>query len=229
MFLHLTVFRRSYPFYKYAVVASVTAGVAVFTIYHPGTASKAAKAALKGQEGKSTAWGMGLLATNLLFDGLTNSMQDHMFATAAPGTISGPQMMVALNLLSSALTGGYLLLAPYLASYGVPSGNELAQAMAFISAHPSVVYDILGFAAAGAFGQVFIFHTLAKFGSLVLVTVTVTRKMVSMMLSVVWFGHRLSGMQWVGVGMVFGGIGAEAEIKRRGEVAKKKNASKKGQ
>jgi len=40
------------------------------------------------------------------------------------------------------------------------------------------------------------------------------------MLSVVVFGHRLSGIQWVGAGMVFGGIGAEAEMKRRGEVAK---------
>lgn len=51
----------------------------------------------------------------------------------------------------------------------------------------------------------------------------------SMMLSVVMFGHSLSGMQWVGVGMVFGGIGAEGEIKRRGEVAKreaKKRAAK---
>ena len=36
-----------------------------------------------------------------------------------------------------------------------------------------------------------------------------------MMLSVVWFGHRLSAMQWVGVGLVFGGVGAEGWMKRR--------------
>lgn len=41
-----------------------------------------------------------------------------------------------------------------------------------------------------------------------------------MMLSVLWFGHRLSGMQWVGVGLVFGGVGAEGVIQRREKVAK---------
>lgn len=42
-----------------------------------------------------------------------------------------------------------------------------------------------------------------------------------MMLSVVLFGHSLTAMQWFGVSLVFGGIGAEAEIKRRSEAAKK--------
>ena len=68
--------------------------------------------------------------------------------------------------------------------------------------------------------------TLSLFGSLLLVTVTVTRKMLTMIISVVWFGHTLSGMQWLGVGLVFGGVGVEAELskreKRAKEVAKRK-------
>jgi len=44
--------------------------------------------------------------------------------------------------------------------------------------------------------------------------------MFSMILSVVAFGHRLSLMQWAGVGLVFCGIGAEAEMKRREKKAK---------
>lgn len=64
-------------------------------------------------------------------------------------------------------------------------------------------------------------HTLAKFGSLVLVTITVTRKMLSMVFSVVAFGHSLSHMQQLGVGMVFSGIGAEALAKRQSELSKK--------
>ena len=51
-------------------------------------------------------------------------------------------------------------------------------------------------------------------------TITVTRKMLTMILSVVWFGHRLGGRQWAGVGLVFGGIGAEGIITRREKVAK---------
>lgn len=56
--------------------------------------------------------------------------------------------------------------------------------------------------------------TLSTFGSLLLVTVTVTRKMLTMILSVVWFGHALGKMQWLGVGLVFGGIGIEAQLSK---------------
>ena len=36
-----------------------------------------------------------------------------------------------------------------------------------------------------------------------------------MILSVVWFGHTLTPMQWVGVGLVFGGVGLEAQLSKR--------------
>lgn len=64
--------------------------------------------------------------------------------------------------------------------------------------------------------------TLSTFGSLLLVTVTVTRKMLTMMLSVFWFGHSLTSMQWVGVALVFGGIGVEAELSKREKKAKER-------
>ena len=64
--------------------------------------------------------------------------------------------------------------------------------------------------------------TLSLFGSLLLVTVTVTRKMLTMIISVLWFGHSLTGMQWLGVGLVFGGIGIEAELGKREKRAKEK-------
>jgi UDP-galactose transporter B1 len=46
--------------------------------------------------------------------------------------------------------------------------------------------------------------------------------MLTMILSVIWFGHRLGGRQWLGVGLVFGGVGAEAVIARREKAAKLK-------
>lgn len=215
MFLHLTVFRKSYPLYKYLVVALVTAGVAVFTLHNPSSKKKSSSG-LKS----SSAWGLLLLSINLLFDGLTNSTQDHIFSTYRP--YSGPQMMVAQNLLSTILTVGYLLASPCLPPTLSPSPNELSSAMSFVRTHPAVGTDILGFCLCGAIGQIFIYYTLSQFSSLVLVTVTVTRKMLTMMLSVLWFGHRLSGMQWVGVGLVFGGVGAEGWIARSEKAAKEK-------
>ncbi|KAK8221324.1 UAA transporter [Phyllosticta capitalensis] len=225
MFLHLTVFRKRYPLYKYAVVALVTLGVAVFTLHHPSTAKKASK---RSVEGGNTAWGLLLLGINLLFDGLTNSTQDHIFTAFKP--FSGPQMMCAQNFMSTALTGVWLLISPYVAGtpvgafVGMKAGDagELAQALDFVQRHPQVGWDVLAFAACGAVGQVFIFYTLAHFSSLLLVTVTVTRKMLTMVLSVIWFGHKIHGMQWLGVGLVFGGIGAEGLITRREKKAKEK-------
>ena len=212
MALHVSVFRRKYPLYKYVVVALVTSGVAVFTLYHPSSAKKAAKEAKE-----SSMWGLFLLSINLLFDGITNSTQDYINTTYAP--YSGSQMMCANNLLSTLLTSTYLILSPFIASTGLGNslsmqGGELHSALEFISRHPSVTKDILLFASCGAIGQVFIFYTLANFSSLLLVTITVTRKMLTMLLSVVWFGHSLSAWQWVGVSLVFGGVGAEAAIGR---------------
>ena len=222
MFLHLTVFRKRYPLYKYAVVALVTAGVSIFTLHHPSSSSKN-----RGNMGSST-YGLFLLSINLLFDGLTNSTQDHIFSRFRP--YSGPQMMVALNAISTCFTTVYLFATPYLpatvTSTFISKPNELSSALSFLRFHPAVLNDVLGFAACGAIGQIFIFHTLSRFSSLLLVTVTVTRKMLSMLVSVIMFGHSLSGMQWVGVGLVFGGVGGEAVVAKREKDQKKKKKAK---
>ena len=160
MFLHITLFRRRYPLYKYLVVAAVTAGVAVFTL-HSG--KKHTPSSKGGSGSGQTGWGLLLLGVNLLFDGLTNSTQDYIFASFKP--YSGPQMMCANNLLGTALTAGYLVLSPWLVHTGVGewlgmdvagSAGELASALAFLRRYPAVWVDVLGFAACGAIGQVFI-------------------------------------------------------------------------
>jgi UDP-galactose transporter B1 len=245
MLLHLTIFRKRYPVYKYAVVGAVTLGVALFTIHHPGEQSKAAKHAAKQvQQGEKAlglspgqTWGLFLLGINLLFDGLFNSTQDYIFATFRP--YSGPQMMCAQNILNTILTTAYLVITPQIAGsalgdiLSIPakaSSSELHAAISFVQRNPAAVYDILLFSICGAIGQVFIFHTLANFESLVLVTVNVTRKMLTMVLSVVWFGHHISGWQWVGVGLVFGGVGGEAvggRLEKMKRVKKDKEKEKK--
>lgn len=158
MFLHITVFRKRYPLYKYLVVAAVTCGVAVFTLHSGSRKHKASSHS--GQ----TAWGMLLLAVNLLFDGLTNSTQDYIFQNWRGYT--GPQMMAANNLLGSVITGGYLVLSPWLVQTGLGEwfgmdvtgggAGELQAALSFLARHPAVWRDVLGFALCGCVGQVFI-------------------------------------------------------------------------
>jgi solute carrier family 35 (UDP-galactose transporter), member B1 len=202
--------------YKYLVVFAVTGGVALFTISHPVSPSKSGKGAQQ-----SSLYGLALLGINLLFDGLTNTVQDHIFTSPQRyGKFTGPQMMVAQNIISTWITVSYLLITPQFPASMLPemardSTNELVSTLQFLQRHPSVLYDVLGFAACGAIGQVFIFATLERFSSLLLVTVTVTRKMLTMLLSVLWFGKRLTPGQWAGAGLVFAGVGGEGVMERR--------------
>lgn len=84
----------------------------------------------------------------------------------------------------------------------------------FIVSHPSSLAPLLAYALLGGLGQLFIFETIQHFGSLTLVMVTVTRKLFTMLLSVVVFDHTLTAGQWAGVAVVFGGIAVEAGYKR---------------
>ncbi|KAF4124216.1 solute carrier family 35 (UDP-galactose transporter), member B1 [Geosmithia morbida] len=226
MVLHVAVFRRRYPLYKYLVVAAVTAGVAIFTLHSSGGKQKKASSAGGGADVNAN-WGIFLLSINLLFDGLTNSTQDYIFQSYRP--YSGPQMMCANNMMSTLVTGLYLVASPYLVATGLGewigmdvagTAGEMSAALDFMARYPAVWKDVLGFSICGAVGQVFIFYTLSTFSSVLLVTVTVTRKMFTMILSVLAFGHRLTRMQWVGVALVFGGIGVEAAIARKEKTAK---------
>jgi len=99
--------------------------------------------------------------------------------------------------------------------------SEFAQAVAFIRGHPGVVMPLVQFALTGALGQLFIFETLQHFGSLTLVTITLTRKMFTMILSVIVYSHRLTSGQWLGAGIVFAGISVEAFVKRKDVHAKR--------
>jgi UDP-galactose transporter B1 len=122
--------------------------------------------------------------------------------------ITGTSMMLYLNLISSILMMIYLIVNPY--------STELYDAVHALR-NPTLVFDIILFGICGALGQVFIFHTISKFGSLVLVTTTVTRKMFSVLLSVFVFGHAISYGQWASVGVVFAAIVWEGQAKEKKE------------
>ena len=218
MFLHISLFRKRYPLSKYLIVLAVTSGVALFTLYHPPSKTKSKM--MKSGSGRPL-YGLSLLGVNLLFDGLTNTVQDHIFTSPARyGRFSGLSMMIAQNLIATLLTGAYLLIIPFVPPILLPAiaqdgTNELLLAIGFLRRHPRVFYDVIGFAACGALGQLFIFATLQRFSSLFLVTVTVTRKMLTMLLSILWFGKKLTRGQLAGVGLVFAGVSAEGWIHRR--------------
>lgn len=193
MLVKVIVYGKRFPLYKYIVVLVISIGVSMFSIFHPTDKTVESK-----QLGEYM-YGMGFLGANLLLDGLYYSNQDHILKEMPE--ISGPKMMCGLNLTSFVATVVFLL---------SPFTSQLSEAIDFISAHPQVLYDIVLFGLCGGLGQIFIYHALEQQGILLVVTVTVTRKMFSMLLSVVWFNHRLSLGQWAGIAAVFMGVAFEA-------------------
>lgn len=209
MLMNILLYRRRFAVHKYLVVGFVTTGISMFMLFadHGSKAQKGAQ--------QSSLFGLLLLLINLLIDGATNSTQDEIFSRY---TITGSQLMFIMNVLATLLTLGALVVpvptqVALLLGSAPASGNEFSAALEFIKTYPSVLKDILLFSGAGAIGQLFIFETLSHFGSLTLVTITVTRKLFTMLLSVVVFNHQLTFGQWSGVGIVFAGIGLEALVK----------------
>ncbi|KAG8929586.1 UDP-galactose transporter [Tulasnella sp. 418] len=213
MIMNVLLYRRKFAMHKYLVVAMVTAGITMFMGFGPSKG--------KDKVSESSWFGMLLLVINLAIDGATNSTQDEIFSRYK---VSGQQMMFFINLFSTIITSLLLVLPlPYIPTIH-PGTNwelEIQQAMEFIRTHPAVVTPLAQFALTGSLGQLFIFETLQHFGSLTLVTITLTRKLFTMLLSVIVYNHKLTGGQWAGAATVFAGIAVEAYVKRKDVHAKR--------
>ncbi|KAF9123300.1 UDP-galactose transporter [Mortierella sp. 14UC] len=201
MLMNILLYRRRFPTYKYVCVGLITCGVAGFMLLAPFDEHKQ-------ETVNSSLFGMLLVIINLTIDGITNSTQDQIFQTFK---ITGQEMMCFMNLFMSGFMAIWLL---------NPFNSELGQALAFCQSHPAVIKDITLFCLCGAVGQCFIFYTLEQFGSLSLVTITVTRKLLTILLSIFAYGHILNVSQWLMIGVVFSGIGLEAYVKRTEKLEK---------
>jgi len=221
MLMHKLLYRKKYPMYKYAVVTLLTLGIALFMVYSDAKKKKTHAAAVSTAEREL--FGLGLLLVNLILDGTVYSTQDELIARHK---ITGQQMMFWINIFATGLTTFIMLLPLPMLPVLHPSGGatEYAGVRAFFAAYPSAVAPLFQFAVTGALGQLFIFETLRNFGSLTLVTITLTRKLFTMLLSVVVYGHSLTSGQWIGGGIVFAGITLEAAMKRQGTL--KDNSSR---
>ncbi|KAF9488023.1 UAA transporter [Pleurotus eryngii] len=221
MIMNVLLYRRKFAPYKYLVVLMVTLGITIFMGF--GNDSK------KGKHSSNTTAtvpyanliGITYLLINLALDGATNSTQDEIFARHK---VAGQQMMFWINLFCTVLTSILSVLPLSYIPVIHPSTDgqtELMGAVTFIRNHPSIITPLAQFALTGALGQLFIFETLQHFGSLTLVTITLTRKLFTMLLSVVVYNHKLTPGQWLGAAVVFAGISVEAMVKRKDVHAKR--------
>ncbi|KAG5652978.1 hypothetical protein H0H81_002876 [Sphagnurus paluster] len=220
MLMNVVLYRRRFAPHKYLVVAMVTLGITLFMYLGPRKASKSKSNGTSTGGAYANLIGITYLLINLLLDGATNSTQDEIFTRHR---VSGQQMMLWINVFCTLLTSALSVLPlPYIpVIHPAHGGTELGAALAFVRGHEGVAKALLAFAATGALGQLFIFETLQHFGSLTLVTITLTRKLFTMLLSVVVYQHTLTPGQWLGAAVVFTGISVEAFVKRKDVHAKR--------
>lgn len=90
--------------------------------------------------------------------------------------------------------------------------GQLMPAIDFCTRYPSIMVDILGYTALSAVGQMFIYMMISSFGSLVCSVTTTTRKFFTILVSVLYYGHALTDRQWLGVALVFAGLGLDVIV-----------------
>ncbi|RXW23411.1 hypothetical protein EST38_g2466 [Candolleomyces aberdarensis] len=226
MIMNVLMYRRKFAPHKYLVVFMVTTGITIFMGFggekkKGGGGSHSSSGNNLSQTPYANVIGITYLLINLALDGAINSTQDEIFSRHK---VTGQQMMLWINLFCTGISSLLSVLPlPYIPVIHPSSDGqtELAGALAFIRSHPSIVLPLARFALTGALGQLFIFETLQHFGSLTLVTITLTRKLFTMLLSVVVYKHKLTPGQWLGAAVVFAGISVEAFVKRKDVHAKK--------
>lgn len=195
MLMGVLIRKRRYQLREYLCVALVTLGVALFSW-------KSNKTTVP-----NSPIGFALLFASLFMDGVTGPLQERLVARHAPST---HQLMFWQNMCSAA----------WLAAGSFASGEAQA-AIDFVVRHPTVVPDLVLFALVSAVGQNFIFYTVRNFNALVVTTITTTRKMFTVLLSIFVYQHAMVARQWLGLALVFVAIAWEATAKQKAKSAVK--------
>jgi UDP-galactose transporter B1 len=91
--------------------------------------------------------------------------------------------------------------------------GEIWTGYKFCVKNPAILTLVVHFSICSAIGQSFIFYTVATFDPLVCSTVTTTRKIFSVLLSIFTKGHPMSGQGWTGVSIACAGILSEVHAK----------------
>ena len=187
----------SYTSREYFQVAAIIGGTAVVSMGKK-----------KGGGTASSSLGVFYIIMSLVLDGVTAGFQKRLKAeTAKVGVKPKPyDFMFWTNL--------FMCMTAVVVALGL---GEFTSGFAFCASNPEILSKIVKFSLCSAVGQSFIFYTISNFDPLVLSTVTTTRKIFSVLLSIFLKGHSLSGLGWTGIAMACGGIVSEMQAKASGK------------
>lgn len=140
-------------------------------------------------------------------DGATGGVQKRLLADMKAVQIT-PQpydLMTFTNL--------WMMIFAIIISFSI---GEFWKGMEYCAHNPKVFALIWKFSMCSAIGQSFIFYTVARFDPLVCSTVTTTRKIFSVLLSIVFKGHHIPAQGWGGLALAISGILSEVHNKVTG-------------
>ncbi|CAH0372668.1 unnamed protein product [Pelagomonas calceolata] len=163
----------------YIGVAAMCVGASAFFLLHETA----------GGARRTTPAGVALVACALVSDGIYGGYQTKLVARCDSEWV----LMFYMNAWQALLS----------ACACAAAGGELGAAAAFVSAHPRVARDLALFNVSKALGTLCVYRLLRESGTIVVATVTTLRKVLSVLLSVAYFGHAVGAAQWAALALVF--------------------------
>lgn len=174
--------KKQHPLSKKIKIVLMCIGVVMFTMLGKQKESKMGTAS-------ETSWGLFLVLLALICDGIYGPYQNKITQEYKP---SAYHLMFNMNVWEALFA---LILC-------VATG-DFVKAITFIQKYPDIL-PILGvFTAMMGFGNIFIYQLQRNFGALTVTTTTTMRKLISVLFSVLWFGHSIFASQWAAVLVVF--------------------------
>ena len=193
----------TYSLREYLQVAAIIGGTAIVSMGKKKSSSG----------GDNSLMGVFYIVMSLALDGVTAGFQKRLKTeTAKVGVKPKPYDFMFWTNLFMCITA--VVIAGVL--------GEMASGIAYLVANPEIFSKIARFAVCFAVGQSFIFYTIANFDPLILSTVTTTRKIFSVLLSIFLKGHTLSVTGWSGIGLSVSGILSELQSKAASKKTKAK-------
>ncbi|KAL5701860.1 UDP-galactose/UDP-glucose transporter 5 [Ranunculus cassubicifolius] len=192
------IMQKKYRGQDYLIAVLVTLGCSVFVLY-----PAAADISPYNRGRESTVWGVSLMLGYLGFDGFTSTFQDKLF--------KGYDMEIHNQIFYTTLCSCILSLT------GLILQGHLLLAVEFVTRYNDCFFDILLLSTVATASQFFISYTIRTFGALTFATIMITRQLLSIMLSCLWFAHPLSSEQWIGAVIVFSALYAKSFLRTKPE------------
>jgi adenosine 3'-phospho 5'-phosphosulfate transporter B2 len=192
---------KSYPQYDYIVALMIGVGI---TMFMTSTDDLGFGYDVYGAEVSTTWTGIMLLFLFLFFDSFTSQFQSRMFQRHRD--LSMVELMFAMSAISTVLSFVTLI-----------HSKELAPALSFVMQHSEIHLHFLLFSLCSTIGQLFIFYTIKNFGAVVFTLIMTTRILLSIALSCILYGHKVSASGFFGLMLVMAAVLYRIRRKAQGQ------------